>query len=98
MTLGTILNGEWKMKTYHKLAVAAAMGIGMLALGVGSASAAVVCNARGSCWHVRNAYSYPPEAGIVVHPNGWRWGPREHYMWREHSGRGYWRNGVWIRF
>lgn len=86
------------MKAYQKLAAAAVMGAGLLALAAGSASAAIVCNAYGACWHVRNPYAYPPEAGIVVHPNGWRWGPGVHYVWREHPGRGYWRNGVWITF
>ncbi|MGH6878252.1 MAG: hypothetical protein ACREHV_12895 [Rhizomicrobium sp.] len=85
------------MKTYLKFAAAAVFGAGMLALTAGSGSAAVVCNSYGSCWHVRHAYTYPAEAGIVVHPNGWRWGPKEHFVWREHPGRGYWRNGVWIK-
>jgi hypothetical protein len=47
---------------------------------------------------VKRAYSYPATAGIVVHPNHWRWGPREKFTWREHVGRGYWRNGVWVAF
>jgi hypothetical protein len=86
------------MKTFLKIAAGAALGAGMLALTAGTASAAVACNENGSCWHVRNHYAYPPEARIVIHPEGWKWGAREHYTWREHTGRGYWRNGVWIRF
>ncbi|MGH6888746.1 MAG: hypothetical protein ACREHF_06070 [Rhizomicrobium sp.] len=86
------------MKAYHKLAVAAVMSAGMLAFAGGSASAAIVCNAYGSCWHVRRAYAYPPEAHIVVHPNSWRWRARAHFVWRDHPGRGYWRNGVWVTF
>lgn len=86
------------MRAYLKFAAAAALGAGMLAMTVGSASAAVVCNAYGACWHVRHPYAYPPEARIVIHPNGWHWGRREHYVWRDHPGRGYWRNGVWITF
>ena len=62
------------------------------------ASAAIVCNRDGDCWHVKNRYAYKPEFGITVHPEGWRWGANDHYKWREHEGRGYWRNGVWIRF
>ena len=85
------------MKSIVKFGAAAAFA--MAPLGAAStASAAVVCNANGACWHVKRAYSYPPTAGIVVHPNGWRWGVRDHYRWREHVGRGYWRNGVWVTF
>jgi hypothetical protein len=85
------------MKSIMKFGAAAAFAVA--ALGAAStASAAVVCNADGACWHVKRAYSYPATAGIVVHPNGWRWGARDRYTWREHVGRGYWRNGVWVTF
>ena len=40
----------------------------------------------------------PPRAGIVVHDDNWRWRGRDHYRWREHEGRGYWRNGIWLNF
>ena len=86
------------MKSATKLAAAALLGLSAVALGATSASAAIACNAEGACWHVRHPYAYRPEFGVVVHPNNWRWGPHEHYVWREHAGRGYWRNGVWIRF
>jgi hypothetical protein len=86
------------MKTTIKLAAAALFGAGMLALSAGSASAAVACNGAGECWHVRGHYTYPPEAGIVIHPEGWKWGPTEHFAWRDHAGRGYWRNGIWVKF
>ncbi|MGH7009883.1 MAG: hypothetical protein ACREEX_03510 [Caulobacteraceae bacterium] len=64
----------------------------------GAASAEIVCNADNVCWHVHRHYTYQPSFGIVVHPNNWRWGRNEHYTWKEHRGRGYWRNGVWITF
>ncbi len=86
------------MKLASKTAMAALLGLGLLAAGATTASAAVVCNREGFCWHVRHPYAYRPEFGIVVHPDNWRWGPNEHYNWREHRGRGYWRNGVWVRF
>ena len=86
------------MKKLHILAVLAAASIGTLVASAPSASAAIACNAEGACWHVRHAYHYAPTYGVVVHPNNWRWGPTEHYTWREHPGRGYWRNGVWIKF
>jgi hypothetical protein len=67
-------------------------------LTVTSVSAAIACNREGECWHVKARYAYHPEFGVVIHENNWRWGAAEKYRWREHSGRGYWRNGIWIRF
>jgi hypothetical protein len=88
---------EIRMRNIVKFGTAAAFALA--AFGAGStASAAIVCNRDGACWHVKRAYSYPAEAGVVIHPNGWRWGPREHFTWRERTGRGYWRNGVWVTF
>jgi hypothetical protein len=86
------------MKNFAKLAAAAALSVGALAITTAAASAAVVCNAEGACWHTRAAYAYRPEFGVTVHPNNWRWGAADHYTWREHSGRGYWHNGAWITF
>jgi hypothetical protein len=67
-----------------------------LALATTSASAAIVCNDEGDCWHVRGHVDYRPEFRLRVHPDDWKWGHTEHYRWREHEGRGYWRGGVWI--
>jgi hypothetical protein len=86
------------MTMLGKMAFASMIGAGALTLSVASASAAVVCNRAGECWHVRGAYAYPREAGVVVHPDNWRWGPNDHYRWNEHDGRGYWRDGRWVAF
>lgn len=86
------------MKKFAVAAAAIAMSAATLALTTTSASAAIACNREGECWHVRNHYAYKPEFGVVIHENGWKWGAGEKYRWREHTGRGYWRNGVWIRF
>jgi len=86
------------MKTILKLAAATALGAGILAAGATSASASVVCNRDGDCWHVRDRYDYRPEFGITVHPDNWRWATHDRYRWREHTGRGYWRSGVWVSF
>jgi hypothetical protein len=86
------------MKNTMKLTVAALMAAGGLALTTASASAAIACNGEGECWHTHRDYTYRPEFGVVVHPNGWRWGATDHYTWREHTGRGYWHNGAWVTF
>jgi hypothetical protein len=84
-------------------ALAALLGAGALAITASSASAEIVCDSAGDCWHVRDHYTYPYNVGIVVHPDDWRWdvAPSDttvHYRWREHEGRGYWRDGVWVTF
>ena len=86
------------MKHGSKIAAAALLGMGALTMTATTASAAILCNGAGECWHTKNRYSYKPEFGVVVHPNNWHWGAHDHYIWREHSGRGYWRNGAWVTF
>ena len=86
------------MRTLGKVLCAAVMSAGVLAVGGGPASAAIVCNAAGDCWHARETYQYRPEFGVVVHPDNWRWAQAEHYRWREHEGRGYWDGDHWRGF
>lgn len=86
------------MKITVKLAAAAILGASALAFAANDAAAAIACNGAGECWHVHRSWAYPPEAGIVIHPEGWKWGVRDKFRWHEHLGRGYWRNGVWVRF
>jgi hypothetical protein len=75
-----------------KTLLAAAVGASALALTVANASAAVVCSGN-VCWHTHEAYEYPPAAGVIVHEDGWAAGPS--ITWREHEGRGYWRDDRW---
>jgi len=84
------------MKATVKIAAAAVLATA--ALTATTASAAIVCNGEGACWHAHKAYTYDPSWGVVVHPDNWRWGANEHYTWREHAGRGYWRGGNWVAF
>ncbi len=55
------------MKTIGKLAAAAVLSVSALAVTATSASAEIVCNRDGYCWHVRKHYDFKPEFGIVVH-------------------------------
>ena len=80
-----------------KLATMAILaGASALALSASNASAAIVCNNDGDCWHVKEKYAYKPELHLRVHPDDWKWREADHYKWREHECRGYWRGGVWV--
>jgi len=88
------------MKTPVKLAAAIIIGVSALAFTASEASAAIACNRWGECWRVSRTWSFPASAGIVIHPDSWRWGPGGRRMrWRSaRGGRGFWRNGIWVRF
>lgn len=81
------------MKFISKVAIAAATG---LALSASGASAEIVCNDDGDCWHVKERVEYPADVRVHVHPDNWQWKDHEHYRWREHAGRGYWHGGAWV--
>jgi hypothetical protein len=86
------------MKLTTKVMLAATAAAAGLCLGASAASAEIVCNSENQCWHAHRHYNYQPGWGIAVHPDNWRWGSTEQYTWREHRGRGYWRNGAWVKF
>jgi hypothetical protein len=83
------------MRLLNRATLGTGLGVGVLALSVTSASAEIACSGN-RCWHVKERYEYPPEARVVIHPDDWRWGRHERYVWREHEGHGYWRDGRWI--
>jgi hypothetical protein len=83
------------MTSLSKILLGAVTGAGLLAFSAVSASAAIVCSGN-VCWHTHERYVYPPDAAVVVHPDDWRWGPSEHFTFREHEGRGYWRGDRWM--
>lgn len=83
------------MRHFTKALLFSAAG---LAFAATSASAAIVCNADGDCWHVKERREYKPELGLKIYPDNWKWHQAEshRYRWREHAGHGYWRGGVWV--
>jgi len=93
-----------KMKAFvSSLAVAAGLGLGGLAVTATPASAYVVCNASGDCWHTDHRYRYQPTFALRTYPDSWYfhrdWEREKAMRWRSHhDGRGYYRNGVWITF
>ncbi len=78
------------------IAKAIFLGASALALTATAASAEIVCNDEGDCWHVRQRTEYRPEFKLHVHPDSWKWSDHDHYKWREHEGHGYWHNGNWL--
>jgi hypothetical protein len=84
------------MNTRSEIVALALCAFGLLGLSSLSASAAIVCDNAGDCWHAQKTYTYPPSAHIVIHPNNWHWGPGEHFAWKEHEGPGYWSGGTWV--
>lgn len=86
--------------TLTTAALAAVIGIGGLALTAGTASARVVCNAEGDCWHTDSRATYP-HVVLQSHNDDWyfhqKWDQNNQRHWRDtHDGRGYYAHGVWV--
>jgi hypothetical protein len=82
------------MTSFGKVLGPAVLAAATLGFSAVSASAYIACSGD-DCWHVHERYHYPASAGIVIHEDTWHWGPRAHFRWREHAGRGYWHGGEW---
>jgi hypothetical protein len=85
------------MTSFASKLLAAAAGAGVLLGFTLTASADIACS-RNVCWHVQERYEFPAHARVIIHPEGWHWGPREHFMFREHEGHGFWRGSHWTEF
>ena len=85
---------------FKKLLLGAALSAGALVAVSSSASAYVVCNREGDCWHTENRAHYPG-AGYTYHPDDWyfhqTWNGNQHYR-DYHRERGYYKGGVWLKF
>ncbi len=73
----------------------AALGAGVLAASMASASAAIVCTGS-VCWHTHERYEYPSSARVIVQEDDWRPGPG--ITFREHEDRGYWSGDRWTEW
>jgi hypothetical protein len=87
-------------KALATAATAALLGLGAFVLSAGSASAYIVCNSDGDCWHSNTRY-HAPGVRFEYHPDNWYFdrdwtNDRDHHWHEHHEGRGYWRNGIWI--
>lgn len=86
------------MKKKIFTALAGLMAVGAISGAATSASAYVVCNPDGDCWHTHAPMVRP---GWVRHRDDWyfhrTWNNDPRMHWREyHEGRGYWRGGAWV--
>ena len=86
------------MKIIGKVTFAVLLGASALTMAATSASARIVCNGDGDCWHAKADYEYQPAFGLSVHPDDWKWKEGEKHAWREHEGKGYWHGGSWKEF
>ncbi len=81
-------------------AMALLMGTGALVATTGAASARMVCNNDGDCWHTERNYSYP-DRSYRRYNDDWyfhqTWNDQRHYR-DYHEGRGYYKGGLWIGF
>ena len=86
------------MKLFGTMTFAALVGVSALAMMTTSASARIVCNEDGDCWHAKTDYDYQPTFGLSVHGDDWKWKEGEKHAWREHDGKGYWKGKDWKDF
>ena len=99
-------NGEILMphlkRALWTAAIAVLAGMGAMVATTGVASAHVVCNADGDCWHTDQTYHYGPDAKVEVHPDSWYfrqdWTGKDRRYHEHHDDRGYYKGGVWIKF
>lgn len=82
--------------TVRIFAIAGAATAGLLATAV-SASAGIACIGP-VCWHTTERYEYPAESRVVVHEDSWKPAGDAKVTWREHTGRGYWRDDKWVEW
>jgi hypothetical protein len=82
------------MTVLGRTLLATTVSIAALAGSALSASAFIACSGN-ACWHVTERHEYPAHARVVIHEDNWKWKRHEHYSWREHEGRGYWRGSRW---
>ena len=75
-----------------------ALAGGLLAF-TAPASAYVVCNRSGDCWHTEARTRYPG-VGYTYHPDDWyfhqTWSGSDRHYRDYHEGRGYYKGGVWV--
>ena len=87
-------------KALSATAIAALLATGALVVTIGTASARIVCNAEGDCWHTDAPPPPVPGIRFNLHPDDWyfhqKWDDTHHYR-DYHEGNGYYKGGVWVQ-
>ena len=87
------------MTITQKLLATAAIAGGLAMMAAAPASARVVCNSVGDCWHTDGPAPVVPGVTFSAHPDDWyfhqHWDDTHHFR-DYHEGHGYYRNGLWI--
>ncbi len=84
-------------------AIAVLVGTSALVATAIPASARVVCNSEGDCWHTDKNYKYSRDLKVEVHPDNWYfkqdWTTQKDRRYRDHhDDRGYYKGGIWVTF
>jgi hypothetical protein len=89
------------MKRFKNILLAATLAVSGVAATAGSASAYVVCNRFGDCWHTDSRVHFP-HVRLTFHPDSWweRHKLNRHYTWHDVDSNhdwhhGYWDHGTW---
>ena len=83
--------------SFSKTLLSTALGASALAITAVSASAGIACVGP-VCWHTTERYEYPADSRVVVHEDSWKPAADAKITWREHTGRGYWRDDKWVEW
>jgi hypothetical protein len=96
--MGCLMERKMGLRKIAFLCAPFVFGILCVAAIPGNASAYVICNNEGDCWHSERV-EHVPGMNFETHPDDWyfhqEWGRyRRFHEYRD--GRGYWHNGVWV--
>ena len=87
-------------KTLLVTAISAVIATGAMMASASPASARIICNAEGDCWH-SEARPVVPGVRFSVHPDDWyfhqHWDGGDRHYRDYHEGRGYYKGGVWVQ-
>ena len=89
-------------KTLLAVATSAALGALGMVVAAQPATARMVCNSDGDCWHTDDSHArYSNDVHAQYHPDDWyfhqHWdSDREHHYRDYHDGPGYYRHGAWV--
>jgi hypothetical protein len=88
------------MKLFGKLLATAAFAAGIGLAATAPASAYIACNHDGDCWHTESR-AKAPGVTFDFHPDDWyfhqKWDADKDHHYRDyHTGRGYYKGGVWV--